>query len=145
MVVFHFGNTMEGIKALAHATPSLSSVVDRETLRSATKLFSQHFRHCESARHAIAHSGELKVNPASWNENAARVASLEKSEKSGLQIGGRIIRHGGLVWVEDYFVDRTLHNTYNGHVISFEISEDTVQKLTEVRDEFYRSFPTPAV
>jgi hypothetical protein len=110
MVVFHFGNTMGGIKALAHATPSISSVIDREKLGLATRLFSQHFHDFEPARHAVAHAGELKVDPASWKENAARVASLERSEKRELEIGGRIIKRGELSWVEDYFVSHILQH-----------------------------------
>ena len=47
----------------------------------------------------------------------------------------------GLVWVEDYFIGRTFYNTFDGRIVSFEVSSDTTQKLTDVKDEFYRSFP----
>jgi hypothetical protein len=144
MQVFHFAKTMEGIKTLTHATSFVSAAIDREKWKSANALFNQRFRDFEELRNAIAHVGELRKHPENWKENAAVVEQLQRIKKGGLEIGGRIMQKFGLAWVEDYFLDRTFYHTFNGRVVSLEISRATIEKLVAVKDEFYRSFPAAA-
>jgi hypothetical protein len=59
MTIYHFGCTVEAIKASLPRCPTLNAGVDHSNLRMARKLFESHFPGYKDIRHVVAHTAEF--------------------------------------------------------------------------------------
>jgi hypothetical protein len=74
LCIFHFKCCLEAIKKQLSRSKSLSSLVDRVKIRETLKRFTVLFPHADSARHAIAHAGEVFKSPESMKQHGMKVS-----------------------------------------------------------------------
>lgn len=110
--VYHFAHIFEAAKALAHSIKTISAEIDREKLKGATKLLYGHFPNFD-ARNAIAHAAEERIK-------------AQKERKP---------------FYEDNLDGRTLIHSQDGKIVTFELSQATLEKLLEVEDALYSALP----
>jgi hypothetical protein len=127
--IYHFGKSMEKIKDTLHSCPVLNSYVNRQELRSSTKLFTSSFRRNEKIRHAIGHTAELVYSEKTFEEQAVKnySDSAIQAENSGIVMQGNLY-------------GREYKTTLDGKVYSYEISDATHQKLLSVAQHFCNAF-----
>jgi len=117
MSIFQFGESMKFIKAGVHMAPSLSVMIDSEAWKSANRRFKKDFPRFEAMRHAVAHSAEMIKTRAHLKKNSA-----------------------GQMFIQSSLSGRQFQATYDGKLLSYEMSQETLNKLTLVLSEFYRAF-----
>jgi hypothetical protein len=71
--IFHFKCCLESIRKQLPRSRSLSALVDKVKIRDELKRFSVLFPHADSARHAIAHAGEIFKSPEWMKQHGMKV------------------------------------------------------------------------
>ena len=131
MTIYHFGRTLQNVRAALGSCPTVNSLIDSKSLRLVAKKFDARFPDFEHLRHAIAHSSELWKNVASFIKNA--VTGRHDGPLVVVAKNSRIAMHNNLV-------NRQFSMSYEGRLVSYEISAETLQRMTTLKDEFYSAF-----
>ncbi len=135
MSIYHFGRTLDGLDETLAKAPNLAAKVDLALRKSARRTFKSAFRDFIGARHAVAHSGD-KARTETQQGQHALMRSWANEQVS--------FRGPGDVVLIDVLNQRQYSNTWEGRVVSYKISIDSLRKLAEVRDEIYRAFSSLA-
>jgi hypothetical protein len=115
MSIYHFGMSMSGIRRNLKHCPTLKSLVEIDKLRDANRAFRAAFPQIELLRHSISHAAE----------------ELPKILKG---------RHQRGVVIINSVVGNKFQTTKDGNKIGYEISRESVKKLTHVKETFYLAF-----
>lgn len=135
MTIYHFMCAMESVKTCVYRSPTLKPWFNAKVSKQATKLFGVRFPKCEAMRHAIAHSAELYESPEKLEENA--FSGDYKDKMFDLQgVKGVVIA--------DTLSNRSYITTFKRQIISYDVSMDTLNALTEIRKLFCSAFMRPA-
>ncbi len=118
MTLFHFRETLEGVRSHLDDVPTAKPHVDVPKLRLADKLFRSKSPHFEEIRHATAHLAELTESFDQLKTNLA----------NGTFVYGRVL-------------GKRYEVTINGHHYSFEVSKEVLNTLIQVTNMTYDSFP----
>ena len=129
--IYHFGTTMGVIKAALHKCPTIASWVDSDKLRTETKRFESFFPNIELMRHAIAHQAELMKNVDSFSAHAF-TGPYETPEIK--------LSNAESVMVSNNLFDRKFVTTIRGQIISYELSQETCDRLRSVKIGFFEGF-----
>lgn len=129
MTLYHFGKTLHNIRAALGECKTVNSMVEPAPLRHATKQFEGAFPDFEAMRHAIAHANELWKNVAKYLQNAIR----------GGYTKGNISISGGSA-LTSMLNNRHFAMTFEGRLVSYEMSEETLNKMVEIQNEYYSGF-----
>jgi hypothetical protein len=117
MTIYHFKKTMDQLRASLRLCPTINAAVNLKMLGSAGKLFARYFPRSESIRNAVGHAAEIEHDPV---------------------VIGRRHPSGG-VFINS-INGRNFDTTINNMALSYEISQSTVDKLSEVKSLVYSSF-----
>lgn len=118
--LYHLRARLEKIQSVQlRKCPTLVSVIDASRLRSARKKLDEYFTDIEALRHAIAHKGENEVYPEIHAPD------------------GQYALTG--FWDRDRF-----GTPYKGHMCYLDISDVSLQKITEVVTDFCSGFESAA-
>jgi hypothetical protein len=129
MNIFHFYRAMKSAEKNLAKCPSLSGQVDRKKMKEANKMFSTHFPRFEEIRNSVGHAADNLLHP-------------DKNEKHNIRGGAR----DGHIWVGEVtrsatgLFGRTFTTTYEGALVSYEVSPDTLIKLLAVKRAFFSAF-----
>lgn len=136
MTIYHFGKTLEHIRALFGPCPTLRKRTDHTKLRAATKLFEDNFPTFHHIRHAVAHTAELTKNIEAFEKNAYR----GELRLGGISIGS----HDGAFMLSGAVNGRSFTMTREGEILSYEISQKTADNLRSVVSEAFSAFESLA-
>jgi hypothetical protein len=118
MTIYHFAKVLEAIRQFAFLDcPTFKSRIDHHHLRAAQKMSDRWFPDALSLRHAVAHSVELDKDLKSKARNARGILTIRNA-----YVGARFV------------------NTHEGKVCSYEMSAQTLSRLKQVQDTFYKPF-----
>jgi hypothetical protein len=127
--IYNVGLTMQNFRAGIGSTPTLCSWVDHDKLRRAQREFKSAFPGYESMRHALAHSPDLDKTPERREQNAY----IGPFRSDGMIIEGSKTR----IMVKKSLLGRIFQTTFDGRLLQYEISQNTLDQLVEVKDQFH--------
>ena len=134
MSIYHFGCTMDGLVETMGKAPGLRTKYGRP-LKLVRKQFEEAFPSFFKVRHAIAHSAERNKSPEKIEEHSLvgpwKTSRMEFTAAEGVAMSGMLT---------DVLDNRTWSSTWDGQVVSYEISVETLANLVKFRDEIYLAF-----
>jgi hypothetical protein len=127
LTIFHFGKAMRQIRNVIFAScPVLASHLDRQAFKSVVGLFEKNFPRWEAVRHAVAHHAELHIDPLIAEEHSIRTSPGAWRSFSNMLVG------------------RRFSHTFEKGTCEYELSQETLERLHEIRLDYYEIF-TPVV
>jgi hypothetical protein len=126
--LFNFRYIMIGIGHSIHACPTLEAKIGVEKMRKIKRLFNSYFPHHEDVRHAISHAGEIQHTRA----------NLDASRYEGVVDLGGVPAKG--IAGGSFTIDRTITLINRKKLVSLEVSEKTLERLTEVAEAIHDLF-----
>jgi hypothetical protein len=135
VTIYNLGKTMEGIRANLKNCPSLNAMVDQETLSESTRILRQRFPRFEGFRHMVAHAAEFSQTKEARDRHSTTAAIdnglLKKPE-------------GGDIFIGPSLIGREFTGTFEGKVLSYEISLQSFEHIKSAVLMFAAAF-RPAV
>ena len=125
MGIYHFAKAKEAFKVSLKAIENIE--VDWKEIRSATKKFNRYFPDFENMRHAVAHSAELTKDRQQYDKNSFS-GDYDNGLISATGVEGLVLS-GGLM-------NRSYTMTFQGKIITLEITKTTLQNLYEIYNDF---------
>jgi hypothetical protein len=122
MSLWHFGRTIEGVQELIGDHPILKTRTNPRTLKQARSLLERKFRMREQIRHAIAHRSDFFTSPQKARYHSIPTAPGVRETRWG-QLRGRRFRY-----------------TVNGAAYYYDMNQETLDRLIEVRSIFFSAF-----
>lgn len=130
MTIFHVAKTLEATRAKSGRCVFLRNTVDFPAFKRARKLFEAQFPNFDTIRHGVAHSAEITSTPKRRAENSydgdydsplARIRDSTGTLLKGLHA-------------------RTFTNTYDGKIVSFDVSWENWKRLDDLVVAVFRAF-----
>lgn len=126
MSVYHAYTVLDGIRKTLSSTPRLDSLVDKDALKEAGKIFHTKFPDFEKLRDAIAHIAEQTTTPRMRDKHAY----------SGPLSAGEVTSSTVSNWLEH----RQFSNTWSGKLVKYEISEASLAHLRNAQHCLWCAF-----
>jgi hypothetical protein len=127
--IYHFGKIIDAINYQLSSREEFSAQDIRARLKAAHILLRKHFPRMEGIRNVAGHLAEF-----SQEEERAKHAFTGEHEGPGIKIDAK---RTALLGVLD---ERTYSVTFKGEVLSYEISQTTLEHLREVKMAFFTVF-----
>jgi hypothetical protein len=137
MTIYHFGCTVEAIKASLPRCPTLNAGVDHSNLRMARKLFESHFPGYKDIRHVVAHTAEFAAT-IDDKEIHSHKGRLKISSDSG-SVSMEVSDQSASTQFLGNLCDNTYFITFEGRIHKYEISHATAEKLVSVKKRVFSS------
>ena len=132
MTIYHFGTALEGIRSSLTMCPTIRSAMDYDVFRRALSDFRAKFPGYEKTRHAVAHAADKMKTPS----------KLAKHSYSGPhRAGGFNISNSTELTLTDSFSGRVFVSTWEGEIVTHELSKATLNNLMTVAQAVWRAFP----
>jgi hypothetical protein len=125
MAIYHFGIAAEGVRRTLGMCPTLRGTVLHPELRQAIRGFNSDFPTYEKIRHAVAHAAEKDKTP-------------EQSAEHRVVPDGRKTRGFSITGL---FQNRMFTNTWEGEVLTYELSRAFLEKLNATAKAIFAAFP----
>jgi hypothetical protein len=116
MSLYHFAKAMQEIRESFRYLPTLRPLVRHDVIRVSVKLFDAQFPNYLGMRHSVAHSGEFASLKAR-KQNAADGISMREN-----------------------LLGRKFTSSFDGRIISADISPRTAARLVSIETRFYSAF-----
>lgn len=129
MSIYHFSQTLLSIRSGMKGCPKFSSLVDHDQIKKSRKRFAKSFPVAEHMRHAIAHSADMMLSLEKFSINL-----LQPSEKV------HFAEDIGATVVKNYAVGKKFGTTFEGKLITYEISPEVRDELLEILAGVYSAF-----
>jgi hypothetical protein len=132
MTIFNIGMIIEAVRGHLNEVPTLLPLIDTDILKDAAKRLKADFPFSTLSRHAAAHPAEIFKNTKKASDNAA-VGEFSTPI-------GPMINDGGLIVLSDSFSDRTFFTMIEKQVASYDLSQESLDKLSAVAQSVYSAF-----
>jgi len=131
MTIHHFYVAFDGIRQTMATSQPIASLCDKELMKSADSLFKMKFRNFIDLRDSIAHVSDKMKNAKKVSEHAF-TGSLES----------RIVRGDNLsrLTISNVLDGRKFTNTWEGKIVSYEISAESLAHLNFVKQKVWDAF-----
>jgi hypothetical protein len=128
MSIYHAYTVLDGVRQTLAGCPRLNDMTDKRALRSAGQIFHTYFRSFEDMRDAVSHIGEKMKTPKKFAEHAF----------SG-SIDSRAIKADNVkrMTMSNVLDGRRFTNTWEGQVLTCEISQLSLSRLTEAKQHLW--------
>jgi len=126
--IYHFAVALDGIRKTLSMCPTVRDRVDHQALRQAMKDFRAAFPNYEKMRHAVAHIADRTKTPG-HTEKHQFVGEHKSANDSGITLSSVVGRQFSVTW--------------EGEVLQYELSENTLQILRGILRAVYAAFPEP--
>ena len=135
MTIYHFYAQFDGIRKTARACPTLERLVDWQQFRAVELLFRARFRDFVDMRDSIAHAGEKMKTPEKFAEHAFTGS-----------IDSRLVKADNImsITMTNCLENRKFTNTWEGKIVSYEVSAQTLGYLDEAKGRVWAAFTTAA-
>jgi hypothetical protein len=129
MTIWHIGQSMQTIRARLNKLecPVLVDLIDFSHTREALRQFKASFPEFYDLRIAVAHSGEI-------------FGDMEHAVKGPYSQMGLKINEGASTWFQSSFVGRSFVNTFEGKLLSYELSKASFDELNRIKKLFFLAF-----
>ena len=132
MTMYHFSRVLIHSGKSFRECPSLLDLIDRSLLREPRRRFETQFPNVVRVRHSVAHTAEMTETTKARDGNAFsgsidRAPLIKAENVKGLMITNSLS-------------NREFTTTYEGDIISYEISSATLDTLSSIAREFYQAF-----
>ena len=131
MSIYHFAKAMDGANTWAFRHKIIGDKVDKTLLRKSFKQLQQSFPRLAAMRHSIAHSTELIKNP-DWYKDHAFTGSYDRH---GIQLD-----NAKNFMATNVLSGNTFISTFENEIIEYEISQNSLDQLIEIRTLFFSAF-----
>ncbi|MCZ6775292.1 MAG: hypothetical protein O7D34_02405 [Ignavibacteria bacterium] len=101
--------------------------MDRDIVRAASKAFTAKFPSYDKLRHGVAHAGEFKKTPEKQKQHAIK----GDYEGHGMKFTG------AEVFVSDHLNNSTFATGFQGNMLSYDVTQETLDNLRGIRDKFF--------
>lgn len=122
MTIWHFSKAIQTARALANKCPTMQASLDRPRIKSAFTIFNCHFTCPQQIRDSVAHEFD-----------ASKVI-----EESYIGHGVALLGQGSSL--HGIIYGRSYATTYKGKVISYELSQRSLDVLVKTESEFFAAF-----
>lgn len=131
MTINHFGRTIEHIMSYAGQQPTIFAMVDRKPIRSARKLLRKTFPKFEAMRNAVAHAAD----------NVSTPDRVKRNRASGIDKAGPFLVNPSITLdLKENVFGTTFTSTYDGKLVSYEMTHETLQAIVDVKALIYLAF-----
>jgi hypothetical protein len=132
MTTYHFGKTINSIRMNLNRCPTMSDLADRTALGQVGHLIEQSFPYRDVIRNAVGHSAEFMGDPDRSRSHAIPIpdqirALLPINPNAKIRISGTLI-------------GRSFFNTVNGKLRTYELSSNSFNQLSAIKQTMYRAF-----
>ena len=134
MSIYHFYIAFEGIRDTTATNKSLSAIVDVKSFKNVGRQFRHRFPSFVDMRDAVSHSAEKTKTPAKHKDH-----SLSGTFQSGVFD----IRDSTGVTIDDCLSNSTYQTSWNGKLLSYDISPETLIALDSYRKLVWDIFDPP--
>jgi hypothetical protein len=131
MTIYHFATAMDGIDQTVATCPTLLALMNRPMRKAANQYFRQYFPSYIDIRDAVVHTAEKTKTPEKPAEHAHKAAY----ESSAMRI-----LEGSTLVITNTLEGRRFTNTWEGRVLAFELSQETVNQLDNVKAQMWTAF-----
>lgn len=131
MTIYHIGKTIELTRSALKRAPTLDRILDQDAISAASRQYRTAFETFEKVRHAISHSSELYRDKRSIEQNRVR---------EGFQLPGFDASGARNTIISNSLIGRLYTNTIDGVVVTYEISQNTKQKIYDCVNLFVSGF-----
>jgi hypothetical protein len=131
MTVYHFYDAFDGIRKTTRACPTLARHVDWSHFKAVEKLYRAHFPDYVDLRDSIGHAGDKMATPELFAEHSFTGS-----------VDSRLLKAGGTVnlTMTNCLENRKFTNTWEGKILSYEVSAKTQGHLEAARDHIWAAF-----
>jgi hypothetical protein len=138
ITIFHFGKAMGQIRnVIFESCPVLASRLDRKTFKSVVGSFDKAFPRWVAVRNAVAHHAELRIDP---------LVAEEHYVSGPLSVPGLLpVGHGVRQSFSNTLVGRRFIHTFEKGLCEYELSQDTLNSLHNIRARYYEIFSPVAM
>lgn len=127
--IYNLKEYMEYFSQELNACPTLKKLIDFDKIRDAKRLHKKYFPNSELFRNALAHIPELTKSQKYSDKNAC---------KGPFQSDSMIIPDETTkVFVSASFLGNTFQVTAKGTLLKCEMTEETLQRMVEIKEAFY--------
>jgi hypothetical protein len=131
LTVYHFYDAFDGIRKTARAGSTLERLVDWSQFKAVERLYRACFPEYVNLRDSIGHAGDKMATPELFSEHSYTGGADSSMIKAG---------HIANLTMTNCLSGRTFTNTWESKILSYEVSEKTLGKLTEARDLAWSAF-----
>jgi len=131
MTIYHFATTLSGINETVAELSEFKTLMNREKMKSANKMLSEKFPNFGEVRHAVAHVADKVKNPRKFKTHSFS-GSIDSRAIKAENVSG--------LTISNMLVDRQFTNTWNGKLLTYELSQTTIDHLNCVRKEVWEAF-----
>ena len=128
--IYEFHQSVKAVDNQLAKCPSLRALINREARKRANALFDSSFPDFAKVRHFAAHGSEM----TSYPDDIARHSS------SDIDRPEIVMSNGHSVTINGSLMDRTYASTYEGRLVSYDLSDESANKLDEILTERFRMF-----
>jgi hypothetical protein len=135
MTLFHFEKSLVALKHAISSSRTLGSALDAQRLRAASRTFRDKFPDIGAARHAVAHQAELRATQKKRDEN---------NIDGDAEAEGFVLKGAKGAFVSEMLNGRSFSNTFEGALVTHDISWENHQTLRSVIQEIVSVFTDAA-
>jgi hypothetical protein len=130
MTIYHFGCVLLNGSSMA-ACPSLQKLIVPSPMRTARQRFKSKFPNANDIRNVVAHDAEVFDSPKKIGQHAL----------GDNRVGQRVSKtKSPRLAIQNSLLDRSLQTTYEGRIISYDLSVETSHLLSDITAQFYSGF-----
>lgn len=130
ITIYELYQLFQTIDTLTAACPTVAGMIDTEARKRAARMFAASFPDFAPTRNFAAHGSEMTAHP----DDAKRHTATE------LDIPEILMGEGSSALISGCLFGRKFSSTYNGRVVSYELSQDTLAVLREIVRERVATF-----
>lgn len=135
LAIYHFGQALDAIGSSLKECPTVRACTDHTKLRLVRTQFHAHFPSAHSIRHVIGHHADIGA-AIEWSAKHS-VRGPYQATFGGTAI--RILDHAHIVFCDNLY-DHTYVVTYDGAVHSYQITAETSDTISKIRQKTYSAF-----
>lgn len=136
LAIYHFGQALIAIGANLSNSPTLGSLVNHVPFRLARKSFKATFPSYDAIRHAVGHVADFAAT-----QKKRKIHSIKGPWKFSFgRVSIEVKDEDGFHRFADNLYDRTYCVTYKGEVHKYEITGQTLGRLSKIRLDVYSAF-----
>lgn len=133
MTIYHFYDAFAGIRKTARTCPTFVPLVDWSQFKEVERLYRARFRDYVDMRDSISHAGDKMATPELYAEHSFTGTVNTPMVKSG----GNVLTHFTMT---NCLEGRRFTNTWEGKIVSYEISQQSLAYLDEAKERVWASF-----
>ena len=131
MTIYHFCKSVEIVNSSAKLCPTWKLALGERPFTKAFSLIQLNFSEFAAMRHAVAHSADKSLTPKKHADNAF---------SGSFASAGIVATDVENLVITDSLIGCEFISTFDGNVLSYDISRQTLACLNNVKQEVFQAF-----